>query len=105
MIGADKTSAATVAATAAEDVLAGAEDADAEDARKAAAIFLLPNTHRRKAISDRTIPGVAMTRAGRNKAGASNRVNLAARKARVSARHLLLRRDLRTTTSCCRVNR
>ncbi len=90
MIVAVKIFAATAAVIAGEDALAGAADAGAVDARRvaAAAIFLLQNMQRRKGTSGRMIPAAATTRAA-NKVAVSNRVNLAARKARASTRRPL----------------
>jgi hypothetical protein len=87
MIVADKIFAATAAVIAVEDALAGAVDAGAVDARRAAAaaIFLLQNMHRRKGTSGRMIHAAATTRAA-SKVAVSNRVNLAARKARALTR-------------------
>src|SRR5712671_4940273 len=86
IVAADKTSAATVLAIAGEDVLAGEVDVDAEGARKVDAICRLPNMHRPKATSARTIREVATNRAARSKAAASSRAaNIGARKARASA--------------------
>jgi hypothetical protein len=90
-IAALKTPAATAAGiAAAEDAGAGAVDAGAVDARKAAAaaIFLLQNMHRRKGTSGHMIPAAATTRAA-SKVAVSNRVNLAAQKARASTRRPL----------------
>src|SRR5258707_750887 len=101
----DKTSAATVVAIADEDVLAGEVDVDAEGACRLDAIGRLPNMHRPKATSARTIREVATNRAARSKAAASSRAaNIGARKARASARLRLLPRVPRRTKSCCRVN-
>src|SRR5712675_1554062 len=99
---ADKTSAATVLAIAGEDVLAGEVDVDVGGARKVDAICHLPNMHRPKATSARTIREVATNRAARSKAAASSRAaNIAARKARGSVRQPLLPRVLLKTKSCC----
>src|SRR5712671_2885915 len=88
---ADKTSVVTVVAIAGEDVLAGEVDVDAEGARKVDAICRLPNMHRPKATSARTIREVATNRAARSKAAASSRAaNIGARKARALARRRLL---------------
>ena len=89
-IAAVKTPAATAAVIAVEDALAGGVDAGAVDARKAAAaaIFLLQNMHPRKGTSGRMIPAAATTRAA-SKVAVSNRVNLAAQKARASTRRPL----------------
>src|SRR6267154_6342441 len=101
----DKTSAVRVVAIAGEDVLAGEVDVDAEGARKLDAICRLPNMHRPKAISARTIREVATNRAARSKAAASSRAaNIGGRKARALVRLPLLPQALRKTRSCCPVN-
>jgi len=102
---ADKTSAATVAATVVEDALAGAVDVDVEHARKEAAICLLRSMHHLKASSARTIPAVATIRAARNQAAVSSHAaNSGARKAHASVRLPLRLQALGKTRSYCPVN-
>jgi len=97
---ADRTPAAiAVAIVDAEDAGGGAVDAvavEVEDARKAAAIFLLQNMPLLKAINART------TRAA-SKAALSSRATIAARKARATA-HRPLRQVPVKTKLYCRAN-